>query len=107
MLMRLPRFRVEILRKTKEQNIAQEIEDRFLERGISAFRDDDGAFDDRTVFLTHRLPGSDIGAVDREAGNRLTHRAGQRLEREIAEPPVLLRKPVEHVPENVDVVGER
>ena len=97
MRVRLPRFVVEIFRETKEQNVAQEIEDRFLERRISALRRDHGALDDGAIFFAHRLSGSDVGAVNREAGNRLAHRAGERLEGEIAKPAVFLRKPVEHV----------
>ena len=35
---RRPRFVVQIFREPEEQNVAQEIEDRFLERRISALR---------------------------------------------------------------------
>ena len=52
-------------------------------------------------------PGSDVRAINRETRDRFAHRAGQRIEGEIAKPAVLLREPVEHVAQNVDVVRER
>ena len=101
------RFVIEIFRETEEQNVAQEIEDRFLQRRVAPFRRDDGALDDGAILLAHRLAGRDVSAIDREAGDRFAHRAGQRVEGEIAEPAIRFREPVEHVAEHVDVVRER
>ena len=51
--------------------------------------------------------GREISPINREAGDRFAHSAAQRIEGEIAIPAILLRKPIEHVAEDIDVVGER
>ena len=73
---RLPRFVVKVLGKSKEQNVAQEIKDRFLESRISALRRDNGALDDDPVLFVDRLSGCDVSAVHWETRNRLAHGAG-------------------------------
>ena len=100
-------FVIDVFRELKEEDVAQEIEDRFFDRRVAPFCGRDRAFDYRAIGVAHRLARRDVGPVNRKTGNRFTHRAAERLEREIAEPPVLLREPVEHAAENVDVIRER
>ena len=50
------RFVVEIFRETQEQDVAQEIEDGFLDRRVAAFRRGDGALDHCAVLVADRLP---------------------------------------------------
>ena len=98
---------IEICRETKEQHVAQKIENRFVHRRVSAFGSADGAFDDFTIFFAYGLTRSEIGSVNRETGDRLAHSTRERLEREITVPTAPLRKPIEHVAEHIDVVRQR
>ena len=98
---------VKVRRETKEQHLAQIIEDRLVHSRVAALGRGDCALDNLSIFIVHRLIGLEIRAINGKAGDGLTHRARQRLEREIAIPSVLLGKPVEHVPQNIDIVRQR
>ena len=101
------RFFIQVFRKTKEQDVAQEIEDRFFDRRVAALGRRDRSLDDRAIVLAHRFSGRDVGSINRETGDRFANCAIQRIEGEIAEPAILLPKAIEHVAEDVDVVRER
>src|SRR5436309_300947 len=92
-----------VRRETKEQHLAQIIEDRLVHSRVAALGRGDCALDNLSIFIVHRLIGLEISAINRKAGDGLAQRARQRLEREIAIPSVLLGKPVEHVPQNIDI----
>ena len=100
------RFGIEIWRKTKEQYVTKKIEGRFFHGRIAPLRGCDGLFDNPPVFLGHGLHGFQVRSVNWKTGNRLAYRARERLEREIAVPPVLLGKPVQHVSQHIDIVGQ-
>ena len=97
---------VKVRRETKEQYLAQIIEDRLVHSRVAALGRGDCALDNLSIFIVHRLIGLEISAINRKAGDGLAQRARQRLEREIAIPSVLLGKPVEHVPQNIDIVRQ-
>src|SRR5262249_44652892 len=99
--------RVEGCWETEEQHPTQKIKYRFVDRRVSTFGSADRAFDDSTIFFVHRLTWSDIGSVNREAGDGLAHGTRKCLEREIPIPAVPLRKPIEHVAEHIDIVRQR
>ena len=84
-------FLIEVLRETEEQDVAQEIEDRFFDRGIAPLGRGDRALDHGAICIAHRPAGRDVSSVNRETGDRFAHREGQRIEGEIAEPAILLR----------------
>ena len=98
---------IEIFRKPEEQNIAQKIKDRFFNCGIPALGCRDGALDYLSILVVHRPSRRKVGSINRKAGNRLADGARERFEREIAIPAVLLGKPIDHVAQNINVVGER
>ena len=100
-------FGIEVLRKPENQNVTQKIEDGFFNRGVAAFGCGDGAFDHLSIFLVHRPARREIGSINRKTGDRFPHGAGQRFEGEIAIPAVLLGQPIDHVAENIDIVGQR
>ena len=102
------RFLIEVFRETKEQNVAQEIEDRFFDRRVATLgRRRPRARSRRDLPRSPVASAVEVSAINRETGDGLAHGAGERIEREIAEPAILFRKPIEHVAENVDVVGQR
>ncbi len=94
-------------RKSGEQNIAQKIKDRFFHPGIAALGGGDSAFDYLSIFVTHWPSRGEVSSINRKARDRFAHRARERFQREIAIPAILLRKPVDHVAENIDIVGKR
>src|SRR4029077_6281797 len=100
------RLGVEVWWKTKEQHVTKKIEDRFVHGRIAPLRRGDGAFDNLPILLSHGLSGRQIRSVNRKTSDGLAHRARKGLEREIAIPSVLLGKPVEHVAQHIDVVGQ-
>ncbi len=100
------RFGIKIFRKPKDQDVAEKIEDRFFNCRVPAFGRSDGALDHLSIFFAHRPPRSEISPVHRKTGDRLAHGTGQRFERKIAIPSILLGKPIDHVAQNIDIVGE-
>ena len=101
------RLLIEIFRKTEEQYIAHKIEDRFFDHRIPALGGRNSALDYLSILLPHWPAWGEISSINGKAGNRLAHGAGERFEREIAIPAILLRQPVDHVAENIDIVGQR
>src|SRR6266542_4000048 len=91
------RFGIEVWRKTKEQHVAEKIEDRFFHCGVATLGRGDRAVDDLPIFLSYGLPRCQVCSINRKTSDGLAHRARERLERKIAIPAVLLGKPVEHV----------
>ncbi len=102
----LARFRIEILRKTKQQDVAKKIEDRLFDRRIAPFGRGNRALDYLSIFVAHRLAGRKIRSIHGKAGDRFPDRARQRFEGEIAIPPVLLRQAVKHAAEHLDFVRQ-
>ena len=74
-----------------ESQVAKKIEDRLLHRWIAALRRSDRPLDHVSIFVAHRVAGREISSVNREAGNRFPHRAGEGFKREIAIPSVFFR----------------
>ena len=99
-------FGIEVWRKAKKQHVAEKVENRFFHRWIAALGCDDRAFHDLPIVLGHGLPGREIRPVDGKTSDGLAHGARERLECEVAIPPVLLGEPVEHVAQNIDVIGQ-
>src|SRR3954454_22659499 len=87
----LARFRIEIFRETEQQNIAQEIKNRFFGRGIAALRAGDRAFNNLSIFLAHGLPRHQVSPINGETRDRFAHRALERFKSEIAIPAILFR----------------
>ena len=91
MRIRSPSGSIEILGRTKQQHVAQEIKDRFIHRRVTAFGCSDRALDDLFIFVAYRLIGLDVRSINGKASNRLAHGARERLKRKISVPSVLLR----------------
>ncbi len=100
-------FVVEVFRETEEQDVAQEIEDRFFERRVAPLGRSDRALDHGAIGFAHRAARREVGSINRKTGDCLAHRKGQGIEGIIAVPAIFLRDPVEHRAEDIDVVGER
>ena len=77
--MLLARLVIEIFGKTKHENIAEKMEDRFFERRVSSFRRGDGAFDDGAVLIADRVAGVDISSINRKTGNGFADRTSECL----------------------------
>src|SRR6184192_2770743 len=60
---------IKIRRKTKEQHVAQIIEDRLVHSRVAALRRPDRTLDDLTIFVADRLTRRKISSVNREAGD--------------------------------------
>ena len=101
------RFVVQVFGEPEQQNIAQKIEDRFFQRRVPSFRRRHRALNNRAIFFADGLARRDVSPINRKTGDRFANGARQGFQREIPEPPVLFRKPVEHVAENVHVVRQR
>src|SRR6266700_187884 len=86
---------IQVLRKSKKQNVAEKIEGRFLHRRIAAFGRGDCALNYLSIFFAHRMAGGEISPINREAGDRLSHGAGERFKCKIAIPAIVSGKPVE------------
>src|SRR5262249_1112356 len=71
----LARLRIQIFREPKKQNVAKEIEDRFLYRRITALGGSDRALDHLAIFVAHRLARREIGPINRKTGDCFSHRA--------------------------------
>src|SRR5205807_8374037 len=84
----LARLRIQVRRKTKKQNVAKEIENLFLDRRIASLGRSNRALDHLSIFIAHRVAGSEIGSIRGETGNRLAHCSGERLESEITIPSI-------------------
>ena len=84
----------------------KKIKDGFFHCRVASFGGGDGALDNLTIFLSHRLPGRQVCSINRKTSDGLAYRARQRLEGEIAIPSVFLGKPIEHVTQHIDVVGQ-
>src|ERR1051326_960093 len=97
---------IQLCRDMKEQHVPQIIEDRLFHSRIAALGCDDCALNNLAIFFADRLTRHKISSVNREAGDSLAHGARERLEGEIAIGSVLLRKPIEHVPKDVDIVRQ-
>ena len=97
---------IEIWRKTEKQHVTQKIENRFFHRWVAALGRGDCALDDLSIFFAHGLAGREISSINGKAGDGFAHRARERLEREIAIPAVLLGQTIEHVAQNIDIVGQ-
>ena len=107
MLVRLPRFVVQIFRKAEKQNIAQEIEDGFFQGRVPPLCGRDRALDNVAIFVADRLSRRHISPVNGETGDGFPDRARECVQREIAKPTILFREPVQHITENVHVIRER
>src|SRR5205807_8109188 len=90
-----------------EQSNGPKIKDRFFNCSIPAIGCGDGAFDYLSILVAHRPSRREVGSINGKAGNRLADGVCERFEREIAIPAIFLGKPIDHVAENIDVVGER
>ena len=97
---------IDILRRTQQQHVTQKIENRLLHCRVAAFGCGDGAFDNLSVLFVYRLARLDIGSVNGEARNRLAHGARERFEREIAIPAISFGQSIEHVAQNIHVIGQ-
>src|SRR5262249_31905768 len=97
---------IEIRRKTKEQHITKEVEDRFFHCWIAALGRSDRAFHDLPIVLSHWLSRCEIRSINGKTSDGLTHGARKPFKCEIAIPSVLLGKPVEHVAQDIDVISQ-
>src|SRR5947199_5989889 len=102
-----PRVGIEDFRKSEEQNGAQKIKNRFLNRGVPALGCGNGVFDYWSIFLAYRPPRRHISSINRKTGDRLSHRPRKRFEGEIAIPAVLLGKPSDHVAQHISLLVQR
>src|SRR5207253_2092935 len=89
-------FGIKIFRKPEDQDVAEKIEDRFFNCRIPALGRSDGALDHLSILFTHRPPRREISPVYRKTGDRLAYGTGQRFERKIAIPSILLGEPIDH-----------
>ena len=97
---------IEVFRKTKEQKVAQKVEDRFFDRGIASLGRRHRALDHRAILLAHRFSRFQIGAINGKTCDRFAHRPGQRFQSVIAKPAIMFRQPIHHVAKNVNFVGQ-
>ncbi|KAG0505995.1 MAG: hypothetical protein Udaeo_06380 [Candidatus Udaeobacter sp.] len=95
--MRIAAGGIEALGGTKQQHIAQKIEDRFVHCRVAAFGCGDGTLDDLLILFRYRLTGLDVGSVNRKARNCFPYGTRQRFERKIAIPSVSLGQTIEQV----------
>src|SRR5438128_11391317 len=100
------RFDIEVFLESKDQNVAQKIENGFFNRGIPTLGCSDCALDDLSIFFAHRLTWRDISSINGKTGDRFSQGTRERFEGKIAIPAVLLGKPINHVAQNIDIIGE-
>jgi hypothetical protein len=100
--------RAQLVRPVEQEDVAHELEDGATRRRVAADRPADRAVDVLPV-AEGEVAGVrvDVGAIDREAGDRLPERVGQAAEREVAEAAVLFGDAVEQVCEDVQLAGQR
>src|SRR4029077_4592762 len=88
---------IDIFRKPEEQNIAQKMKDRFFNCRIPALGCGAAASDCLPILVAHRPSRREVRSINRKTGNCLADGAGERFEREITIPAILLGKPIDHV----------
>src|ERR1700720_4490744 len=84
-------LRIQVFRKPEKQNVAEKIENRFLDRRVTALGGGNRPLDHLPIFVAHRLAGREISSINREAGNGLAYCPGESFKGEIAIPAVFLR----------------
>ena len=99
--------RLHVRREAEEQDVAQEVVDGRVRPRVETLGQRRRAVDDRDVLGARRLPGDEVGPVDRKARDDLAHGGRQRVQGKIPEAAVPFAQTVEHEPEHVDVVGQR
>src|SRR4029453_5835455 len=98
---------IEIFWEAEEQYVAKKIENRFFNCRVAALGRGDCTLDHLSIFFAHRPAGREISSINGKAGDGLAYGSRKRFQREVAIPAVLLREPVEHVAENIDIVRQR